>query len=331
MYNLEKLSVDIKDIPEAFIYKWYSEYNDKRSQIITQPFDGRTIRMHSFMNKDTTPSLFLYYRNDGSYHWKDHSSGISGDAIYFVQQLISKNWHIAVEAIKREYDVFLENGGDIEEYNIRPTEVINIEFEEKKRTMTTRDLDFWLQWKIKSHLIIHYKVDPLISYSLLKDNQIIGNFNHLSDCYGFYSKNEGLYQIYQPGQKEYKYVNTKKDYLIGSDQLLYNRNTCIITSGLKDLMSLKVLGLALESVAPKSENTIISYDKIEMLKSKYKHVITMFDNDDAGVKAMNLYKKVYDIPFIHLHLHKDLAENNEKEELDFLRKHYSIYINKLIN
>ncbi len=330
-FNMEKIVTDISSIPEAWIYKWYAEHNDVRSQIISQPFDGRTIRIKSFTNRDSNPSLFIYCK-DGEYRWKDHSSGIGGDASYFVQELLSKTWHVAIEDIKKQYDKFIEDGGNLDEYD--NAEIIvnpEVKYEAKIRALTVRDLDFWSRWKIRANLLIHYKVEPLDSYSILKDNQIVGNFNHLQDCYGYYSKQQGLYQIYQPGRDQYKYINTKKDYLIGSEQLCYNTDVCIITSGLKDLMALKAVGLYIEAVAPKSENTIIPYDRIEMLKSKYKHVITMFDNDDAGLKAMNQYKHLYNIPFIRLNLRKDLAENNEKEELEFLKRHYTIYIDKLTN
>lgn len=331
MYNMEILAPDLSTIPEGWIYKWYAQHNDKRSQIISQPFDGRTIRIHSFMNKDVTPSLFIYLRSDGHYHWKDHSSGISGDASYFAQWLLSKNWHVAVEDIKKKYEKFLESGEQLDEIPIEDIEIVNITYEEKKRNINIKDMDFWKKWKIPVHLLLRYKVEPLISYSILKNNTTVGNFNNFENVYGFYSNAQGLYQIYQPTKKEAKYINTKKDYLIGSDQLCFNKDVCIIASGLKDTLALKAIELNIEVVAPKSENTIIGYDKIEMLRTKFKHIITIFDNDDAGVKAMNLYKKIYNIPFVHLHLHKDLADNNEKEDIEFLKKHYTLCINKLIN
>ena len=73
-------------------------------------------------------------------------------------------------------------------------------------------------------------------------------------------------------------------------------------------MCLKQFGYNLEVVAPDSENTVIKPYIIENLKSKYKKVITLFDNDTAGLSAIDKYKKLYNINGFCLTLSKDLSD-----------------------
>ena len=47
---------------------------------------------------------------------------------------------------------------------------------------------------------------------------------------------------------------------------------------------------------------------IENLKSKYKKVLTLLDNDQAGHDAMSKYKKAHNINPIYLKSEKDLSD-----------------------
>lgn len=324
-FNMKNITSDVGDIPDVWIYKYYA---DKFGKPINQPFDGRQIRIRSFTNRDTTPSLFIYLGKGDRYYWKDHSSQNGGDAIDFVKHLLSKTYTVAVQQIIKDFDEFIESGKNLSDYDNAKIEVVNIEYNAIKRAWDFNDLNFWAEWKITAHTVRRYNVEPLRNFIITKNG--IAN-NIYSSAWGFYSKVEGLYQIYQPNNTNCKYINTKKDYLIGSDQLLYMNNTCIIVSGLKDLMALESIGLNIETVAPKSENTLLHHDKIEKLKSQYDHVITMFDNDEPGIRAMETYKRIYNIPYIHVHLEQDLAKNNKRYDIDFLKNHYTLLIDKKIN
>mgnify|MGYP000595288761 CR=1 FL=1 len=44
------------------------------------------------------------------------------------------------------------------------------------------------------------------------------------------------------------------------------------------------------------------------LKEEYQSVVTIFDSDDAGIKAMKAYEEKYKLPFCYLPLEKDIAD-----------------------
>ena len=126
--------------------------------------------------------------------------------------------------------------------------------------------------------------------------------------YGFYDKTRTkCYKIYQPMQKKHKFIKIAT-HLQGFDQLKYDKDYLVICSSLKDAMCLKSFNFGLEVIAPDSENTMIKPYIIENLKSKYKKVLTLLDNDQAGHDAMVKYKKVHNIEPIYLKSEKDLSD-----------------------
>ena len=85
-------------------------------------------------------------------------------------------------------------------------------------------------------------------------------------------------------------VHKINPHLQGYDQLKYDKPYLVICSSLKDAMCLASIGYNIEVIAPDSENTMIKPHVIEYLKKKYKKVITLFDNDDAGRKTTQKLK-----------------------------------------
>ncbi len=85
-------------------------------------------------------------------------------------------------------------------------------------------------------------------------------------------------------------------------------------------MCLDSFGYNVEVIAPDSENTIIKPYIIEHLKNKYKKIITLFDNDAAGLKAINKYKELYDIPGTSLPLSKDLSDSIRDHKFEHVQK-----------
>jgi len=73
-------------------------------------------------------------------------------------------------------------------------------------------------------------------------------------------------------------------------------------------MTLRHFNYNVEVIAPDSENTVIKPYVIENLKQKYKRVITLFDNDKAGIKAIEKYHELYNIPGTYITISKDLSD-----------------------
>jgi hypothetical protein len=119
-----------------------------------------------------------------------------------------------------------------------------------------------------------------------KELRITGNY-----LYGYFKNDGTLYKIYQPKTLDKKFIKVS-DYVQGSEQTK-NNDFLLITSSLKDIMSLKSLKLKLDIIAPDSENSLIKKELMTEYVKTYKKMIVMFDYDEAGIKAMERYKELY--------------------------------------
>ncbi|CAI8202948.1 MAG: Uncharacterised protein [Arcobacter lacus] len=81
-------------------------------------------------------------------------------------------------------------------------------------------------------------------------------------------------------------------------------------------MCLKGMGYNIEVICPDSENTMIKPHIIFNLKQKYKKIITLFDNDDAGLKAIERYASTYNIQGCALSICKDISDAMKNHGFD---------------
>ena len=58
-------------------------------------------------------------------------------------------------------------------------------------------------------------------------------------------------------------------------------------------MSLYSINCRYNAIAPQSESTIISAGTIEKLRERFCTIITLMDNDEAGLKSMAKYRELY--------------------------------------
>lgn len=321
VYDLGEIVSDIRDVPGTWIYKHY--YTKLTGITINQPFDGRIIKVKSIVSRDTIPSLCFFYKS-GSYYWKDFSNGQGGDTINFVSYHFNKTYGATVAMIMSDYENYINTTGCESLVDEFPLQVQKAEFEVSTDMYHFEDLAFWENHKINLNLLNRFKIKKVPEYTIKKGGE---TFKYGGKVYGFFNEN-GCYQLYQPFLPKTKYLYIDSTYLIGSEQLQFGADCCGIVSGLKDLVAISAVDIRCEYVAPTSENTLLSGDKIDWLKSKYSFVFTMFDNDEAGIRAMRLYQKVYGLKFVHIRMTKDLAQNNIKYSLDGLKYHYTIAIDK---
>ena len=194
------------------------------------------------------------------------------------------------------------------------TEVIKIETKITRYKLAQwkiRDEEYWSDYKISPFFLQRYNIRPIEKYEMTKiqgDKKWSYVFEQ-AYVYGYFTQDNKLYKIYSPKVKDNKFIKIKNNVLQGEEQLKFEQPYLIMLASMKDMgafYSLKFKGF--EFVAPDSENTYIDKNKIDFFKSKYKKIFTMFDNDIAGMKAMKKYEELYQIPYIHFNIEKDIAE-----------------------
>jgi len=305
MFNTKNLVHEVKDVPVPWIFEHFCKLKEK--------LNGHDVKIKSLFNsKERTPSMCIYYdaKKDG-YRYKDFSSGKGGSAIDLVKELTQLPYHKASSLVVEKYNDYVlhNNGGyDVTEFKqASKYKVSKFVF----RSWNTSDQYYWTQYNIGSRLLEEYCVRPLEYYVLSKDVTdedpieltIRGNY-----LYGYFKKDGTLYKIYQPKTLDKKFIKVN-DYIQGSEQIK-NQKYLIITSSLKDIMSLKSLKLAVDVVAPDSENSMIRKEVMQQYLKDYQKVVVMFDYDDAGLKAIEKYKEIYpNIVPVVLPMSKDLSDS----------------------
>jgi hypothetical protein len=273
----------MKDVPTPWIFEHYCKLKEK--------LNGHDVKIKSLFNsKERTPSMCIYFdANKKMYRYKDFSSGKGGSAIDLVKELTELPYHKACQQVVEKYNDFVlhNNGGyDVQEFK-QASKYKVVSF--KKRQWSTQDQYYWTQYNIGTRLLTEHNVVPLESYLMVKDDKelrITGNY-----MYGYFKADGTLYKIYQPKTLDKKFIKVT-DYVQGSEQVK-NNDFLLITSSLKDIMSLKSLKLKLDVIAPDSENSLIKKETMTEYLKNYKKIIVMFDYDDAGIKAMERYKELY--------------------------------------
>jgi 5S rRNA maturation endonuclease (ribonuclease M5) len=299
MFNTKDLVHDIKDVPVTWIFEHFCA--------LKQKLNGQDIKIKSIFNsKERTPSMCIYIDTYNTYRYKDFSTGKGGSAIDLVKEITQLPFHKTCQLIIETYNDFVlhNNGGyDIERFQ-RASKYKVTSY--KTRNWSTQDQYFWTNFNIGSKLLDGHNVKPLESYCMTKDdNELCIKGLYL---YGYFKEDGTLYKIYQPKTLDKKFIKVT-DYIQGWDQL-QNHENLLITSSLKDVMSIKSLKLNIDVISPDSENTMLKQDVMEDLRDRYNKIIVMFDYDEAGVEAMKKYKEKY--PFIEitvLPMSKDVSDS----------------------
>ena len=299
MFKTKNLVHDVKNVPTQWIFQHFCSIKEKLA--------GQDVKIKSLFNpNERTPSMCIYTDKSNTYRYKDFSTGKGGSAIDLVKDLNNLSFHKACQLIVENYNDFVlhNNGGyDLEEFQRAAKYKVT---SHKFRGWTTQDQYFWTQFNIGSKLLEAHNVKPLESYCMTKDDKnlcIKGLY-----LYGYFKEDGTLYKIYQPKTLDKKFIKVS-NYVQGYEQLDDNTHL-VITSSLKDVMSIKSLKLNIDVIAPDSENTMLKQDVMEELQNKYNKIVVLFDNDDAGIKAMQTYKEKY--PFIEttvLPMSKDVSDS----------------------
>lgn len=301
MINTKNLVANESSVPSYWVFQYYLN--------LSEYLNGQDIKIKSIWNpSERTASMCIYVdQNKRCYMYKDFSTGKGGNKINLIQDIFDLNYSNAVEKMVNDYNKFVAQNG-CAKIDFKPQPKWEVELV-KTRSWNQDDANYWLQYRIGSSMLNKYNVRPIDYYNLVKSNS--GTMEKKTirgkNIYGYYNKHGQIFKIYQPLRDGFKFYKIES-YIQGLDQLEYKQPYLVIASSLKDVMSLAGFGYNIEIIAPDSENTLIKPYVIENLKSKYKKIITLFDNDDAGKKAINTYNKNYNINGCTLDLAKDISD-----------------------
>jgi hypothetical protein len=316
MISTKNLIYDLADVPREWAFEHYLN--------LTEKLTGQDIKMKSVFNiREKTPSMCIYIDRNNIYRFKDFSSGNGGDSIALVQSLFNLPTRgSASYKIIEDYNQYVLNNG----HNVIKSYKQHSKFkvtDYEMRHWNTLDQKYWMGYHIGSRLLSRYNVVPLEYYVMTKtdENDVVSSITIRGNyIYGYFREDGNLYKIYQPKVKDSKFIKVR-DYIQGTEQLVFDKPYLIIASSLKDLMAYQKLKISnSEVIAPDSENTMIPENIMNSISSKYHKVCVLFDNDEAGIKAAEKYKSRYGFEYVVLEMEKDLSDAIKVHGIDKVRE-----------
>lgn len=325
MISTSKLITSLSDVPREWVFEYYLNLKEKLT--------GQNVKMLSVFNsKDKVPSMFVYFdASTGRYKFKDFSSGYQGGHVDLVKYMYNQDAPAAIARIMLDYENFIKDNGKREEVALKIQDRYKV-VDYEMRHWTNLDEAYWSQYKIGSKLLEYYNVAPLEFFRMEKEDEgeIISYTFNRKYVYGYFRKDGSLYKIYMPKITDKKFIKVQ-NYIQGSDQVDYRGKNLLITSSLKDLMCFVKLGYKhIQVIAPDSENSMLTQHTVNMLKSKFKKICVLFDNDTAGIASMQKYQDRFGFEPILLDMEKDLSDSvavhgliKVREKLDeLIKKNY---------
>jgi hypothetical protein len=282
--NLNKKYVSkellFEHISDLQIYRAYIDFDIKFGTVFSSPL--REI--------DNKPSFGFFEGEGGEICFKDFVLG-TGDCIKFVQMKFGLNYFEALSKIALDFNLedefkitnTFKTNINSNYQNFKDREAIIREINSNNlgktaRTWALHDLAFWNKFGITKTTLEKYNVEPVSYLHVGVNKKIIPADKY---AYSFREAKEGsfTYKIYQPYNINYKWLNNHNNSVWqGWSQLPLTGNEIIITKSLKDVMSIHdVLGIP--AVALQSESVIPKEKIIDELKSRFKYVYILYDND----------------------------------------------------
>ena len=213
-------------------------------------------------------------------------------------ELFKCDYYSALKIIANDFNIvrdssIVKNRGKIisKDFRIEEKEFSKIQVE--IQDFTELELKWWSKYGITPDILKKYNVYSC-KHVFLND-QLVAKSQQHCPIFGYYGKkyqgNE-LWKIYFPKRKEYRFMgNYPSRKMQGYEQLPKTGKVCVITKSQKDCMTLYSLGIP--ACAPNSETIIPNEAIISDLKSRFKYIICLWDNDYTGISFLNKFRHKY--------------------------------------
>lgn len=314
-----KIGTILSYVSEEDIFRYYIPTFKK----IGEPFS-------SALRKDNNPSCCITDKYS-RLKYTDFGTGDRFNCFTYVANLKQCSFKEALETICRDLDLFKGKPTKIVQKSLKTsinTQIKETEIKIKQRDFTKVDEEYWNQYHIplsnlkdRVKAVEHYWINGYMVYT----------HTDLDPAYS-YECHRGKRKIVRPycSDKRRKWVsNLTNNKVYGMEYLDYRKNTCIITSSLKDVLIWELIGV--NAVWPQSETALIREQDIKELKKNFKTLIINFNTDNMGKKYSKINAEKYDLKefFIpEIYKTKDPSDFVKEYGLKTLIKLYGDKINR---
>lgn len=247
------------------------------------------IIMLSPLRKDKNPSLSIFRLPDGNIGYKDFGTGEKG----IVYDLLSKLWNISIKQVYRRI---------IDDYSPSNTLINKTKRQRKLRKSCTTlnvktrewrdwDLEYWNKYGVSKEWLEYAEVYPISTLFFNNDKTTIPAEKY---AYAYVERkdNKVTLKVYQPYSERFKWIS-KHDSSVWDlwTKIPITGDKLIITSSRKDALCVWS-NSGIPSLSLQGEGYIPKESVINELKSRYKDIYVLYDNDfQSDVNHGRLYGK----------------------------------------
>lgn len=325
MYSTKTaMTTSLRDLLELVddytIFSYYLGQDFKVGKLINSPL----------RSDDKIPSFAVFRSRNGTLLFKDHGSGEVGNALKFLKLYkgvqtrdeLERELLRIVRKVNPEKKIISNN-------HVHIGSGVQTDIGIVRQPFNEIDKRYWKQFGISIDTLKKFNVFS-IKYFLC-NSVVRSTYKDTSPMYAY--KIGDRFKIYRPLASKYTKwrTNLTNEYVQGLAELpKEGGNLLIITKSLKDVMCLHEMGFY--AIAASSETTFIPDNILKSLRSKWKHILILYDRDKTGMKKAREYSHRTNLHafFVHRKFNsKDISDavknngfNNVKDWLVKTLKEY---------
>lgn len=243
------------------------------------------------LRRDKQPTCSFYRNKSGTLIFKDFATGQHLNIFDVVQSIFRCDYFESLRIIANDFGIVRDNALhknpgkiNLNPIKIKDKEISKIQIEVQE--FTDGELKWWGKYGISKDILKRFNVYSC-KYVFLND-QLFAESQQHCPIFGYYGKKyQGLelWRCYFPKRTSFRFItNWPSKKIQGYDQLPKKGKLLVITKSMKDSMCLYSCGIT--ACAPNSENLFISDKVLEDLKSRFKNIVVLYDNDRPGLYNM---------------------------------------------
>ena len=243
------------------------------------------------LRRDKQPTCSFYRNKSGTLIFKDFATGQHLNIFDVVQSIFRCSYFESLRIIANDFGIVRDNTLhknpgkiNLNPIKIKDKEISKIQIEVQE--FTDGELKWWGKYGISKDILKHFNVYSC-KHVFLND-QLFAKSQQHCPIFGYYGKKyQGLelWRCYFPKRTSFRFItNWPSKKIQGYDQLPKKGKLLVITKSMKDSMCLYSCGIT--ACAPNSENLFISDKILEDLKSRFKNIVVLYDNDRPGLYNM---------------------------------------------
>jgi len=278
-------------------------------------------------DSDEHPSFTLIQTSGGDIVFKDHARNLKGNVFSFLRHLLSEDkkdllpYREVFNQINIDFDLGLDGTPKSFKPRAKVVDISSRKIQQKvkyevssKKTYSKKFLSYFSQYGITEKTLKMYNVLEIL---LVKTGS--GKWFYPSTlCIGY--KIGKYYKLYMPMESRDRKFRTDflPNYVEGFIQLRHNRPVVLITKAMKEVLFFRE-HFNIDSIAGKSENTMIPEHLMKKLFANYKYVLMWLDRDIGGIDATEAYMNKYGSKLIYINYDKAINQKDPTDRYSHLK------------